>query len=447
MLGLFILTACSNDQKNAPKPGEWYSIFNGKDLTGWKRLNGNAEFIVQDSMIMGTSKRNTPNTFLATEEIFGDFALEFEVLIDNFLNSGVQFRSNSTDYQSGRVHGYQAEIDPSERAWSGGIYDESRRGWLFPMGLNPAGGKAFKRGEWNKIYVECIGNEIKTWVNDIPAAFLIDDMTATGFIALQIHDIDRPELVGREIMWKNIKVKKAPFARRKGEFPYIANHIPNDLSEEEMSLGWAKLFDGSNTNMWRAAHGESFPEKGWEVSDGELRVLESGGEESAHGGDIVTKAEYSAFEFELEFKLSIGANSGIKYFVTEGYESEGSAIGLEYQLLDDEEHPDAKQGREGNRTLASLYDLITAEKPDRFVRPPGEWNHARIVVDKNNNVSHWLNYIKVLEYKRGSTAYRALVSQSKYKDWKDFGLAKAGHILLQDHGNTVSFRSIKVRPM
>ena len=440
-----LLCSCGNKEKMVP-PGAWQDLFNGRDLSGWQRLNGNAEFVVINGEIVGNSKRNAETTFLATERKFSDFILEFEFHIDNFLNSGVQIRSNSTDYQHGNVHGYQVEIDPSDRAWSGGIYDQARRGWLYPMGLNPAGGKAFKKDDWNKVYVEAIGNEIKTWLNDVPASFVIDDMTREGFLALQIHSVDRSELVGREIKWRNIRIKTSKLEPRSGAFPYIANFIPNHISPAEKELGWTSLFDGKNTKMWRGAHAETFPTQGWTVANGELRIEESGGAEASHGGDIVTNAEFSAFEFELEFKLTTGANSGIKYYVTEGYDQkEGSAIGLEYQLLDDEKHPDAKNGIAGNRTLASLYDLITAEKQERFVRPPGEWNHARIKVDKNNNVTHWLNYVKVLEYKRGSRTYKDLVKVSKYKDWKDFGIAKSGHILLQDHGNAVSFRSIKVR--
>ena len=444
---LFLIYGCGSQQKDIP-PGQWFDLFNGKNLNGWQRLNGNAEFEVIDGAIVGTSKRGAKTTFLATQRIFSDFALEFEFQIDNFLNSGVQIRSNSTDYQNGNVHGYQVEIDPSDRAWSGGIYDQSRRGWLFPMELNPNGGQAFKKDEWNKVYVEAVGDEIKTWLNGVPAAYLIDDMTGEGFIALQIHSIDRPELVGREIRWRNIRVKTLPIERKEDDFPHVNNLIPNYLSEAEQAKGWSSLFDGKNTNLWRGAHAETFPEKGWTVDDGELRVEESGGGEARHGGDIVTKATFGAFEFSLDFKLTPGANSGIKYFVTEAYnQTEGSAIGLEYQLLDDAKHPDAKNGRDGNRTLASLYDLITAEKQERFVKPPGEWNHARIVVDKNNHVTHWLNYVKVLEYRRGSRSFRDLVKISKYKDWKDFGEAEEGHILLQDHGNAVSFRNIKVRKL
>ena len=119
---------------------EWTPLFNGKNLKGWKRLNGVAEYKVKDGVITGVSKMNTPNTFLVTEKNYGDFILEFDFYVDDGLNSGVQFRSLSfKEYNNGRVHGYQFEIDPSDRKWSGGVYDEARRGWLYPMIVNPAG--------------------------------------------------------------------------------------------------------------------------------------------------------------------------------------------------------------------------------------------------------------------------------------------------------------------
>ncbi|MDQ3392788.1 MAG: DUF1080 domain-containing protein [Bacteroidota bacterium] len=217
----------------------------------------------------------------------------------------------------------------------------------------------------------------------------------------------------------------------------------NTLSETEKEEGWKLLFDGKTTKGWRGAYKNSFPEKGWAVENGELIVLPSGGGESQHGGDIITEDQYSSFELTLEFRITEGANSGIKYFVVEEIpQPTGSAIGLEFQILDDQRHPDAKMGKNGNRTIGSLYDLIPAE--DKKVQPIGEWNTARILV-RGNHVEHWLNGGKVLEYERGSQTYKELVANSKYKDFKNFGEAPQGHILLQDHGDKVYYKNIKIR--
>jgi hypothetical protein len=219
---------------------------------------------------------------------------------------------------------------------------------------------------------------------------------------------------------------------------------PNTLTPDEKAAGWRLLWDGRTTEGWRGATLSGFPPSGWEIADGVLSVLESGGEESRAGGDIITVDTYSDFELEVQFRMTPGANSGIKYFVQpELNKGEGSAIGLEYQILDDAKHPDAKEGRNGDRTLASLYDLIPAAA-DKPVRPIGEWNEARIV-SRGRHVEHWLNGAKVLEYERGGPEFRRLVVLSKYKIWKNFGEWARGHILLQDHGNRVSFRNIKIR--
>lgn len=217
----------------------------------------------------------------------------------------------------------------------------------------------------------------------------------------------------------------------------------NFLSEKEKKEGWRLLFDGKSTNGWRGAYKETFPEYGWTVENGELIVLPSGGAESQHGGDIITVDQYDNFELAFDFKLTEGANSGVKYFVVERQpKSPGSAIGLEFQVLDDERHPDAKMGMNGNRTVGSLYDLIPAK--DKTVKPIGEWNQARIVV-RGKHVEHWLNSAKVVEYERGSPEFRKLVAGSKYKKFENFGEAPQGHLLLQDHGDRVAYRNIKLR--
>ena len=217
----------------------------------------------------------------------------------------------------------------------------------------------------------------------------------------------------------------------------------NTLSQTEKDAGWVLLWDGKTANGWRGANMDHFPEHGWLMQDGVLTVLESGGAESEGGGDIITDKLYSNFDLRLEFKITPGANSGVKYFVFPNQpQHTGSAIGLEYQVLDDQRHPDAKMGVGGNRTVSSLYDLIPAE--GKHVNPPGEWNSARIVA-RGGHVEHWLNGKKVVEYDRFSQAFRALIQKSKYAHYENFGQIPAGHILLQDHGNRVSFRNIKMR--
>jgi hypothetical protein len=218
--------------------------------------------------------------------------------------------------------------------------------------------------------------------------------------------------------------------------------VPNTLSELEKQQGFRLLWDGVSTKGWRGAFKSGFPEKGWEIKNGELSVIPSGGAESTNGGDIITEEKFSAFELVFDFKYVEGANSGVKYFVDEKYLSTGSAIGLEYQILDNDKHPDAKLGAAGNRTLSSLYDLIPAIKISDV---PREWNEGRIVVYPDNRIEHWFNGRKVVEYQRGTPIYNALVARSKYSVWDGFGMAEKGSVLLQDHGDAVYFRSIKIR--
>ncbi|CAH8281423.1 uncharacterized protein DUF1080 [Mariniflexile fucanivorans] len=445
LFSISLFFSCAEKPKDTTP---WTPLFDGKTLNGWHQKGGEAKYTVRDGTIVGSTVHDTPNSFLTTDNMYGDFILELDYKVDSTMNSGIQIRSNSFPYyKEGRVHGYQVEIDPSERAWSAGIYDEARRGWLSTLDNNPEAQKAFKQNDWNHYRIEAIGDTIKTWINNVPAAYLIDDKTASGFICLQVHSIHADKKAGTEIIWKNINILTDSLSKYSQKSTLKPINTKNQLTVDEAKNGWKLLWDGKTTNGWRGAKLDEFPTEGWKMEDGILSVLSSGGGEARNGGDIVTTELFGDFELSVDFKLTPGANSGIKYYVDSNInKGEGSSIGLEYQILDDDIHPDAKLGNhEGSRTVSSLYDLIKADV-NKPINPIGEWNTAYII-SKNNHVEHWLNGVKVLEYERKSDDYKKLVSESKYKIWPNFGELDKGQILLQDHGDLVSFKNVKIRPI
>ncbi len=424
---------------------DWKPLFEHAQLKEFQQLNGTATYTLENGVLTGTTKHNTPNSFLATKEKYGDFILEFEVLLEFGMNSGVQFRS-ATQEETGRVYGYQAEIETSERKWAGGIYDEARRGWLYPLSRNPKGQAAFKNGTWNAYRIEAIGNSIRTWVNGVPCANLVDAKSAEGFIAFQVHSIAPQEAAGKEVKWRNMRILTENLQAHRlttGDVVEIS-YLDNQLTPHEIRTGWRLLWDGKTTEGWRSNMSNDFPNAGWRMEDGVLAV-EAGGK----GGNIMTREQFDNFELSVDFKVSKAANSGIKYFVHSSIQGKDSAIGLEFQILDDVLHPDAKQGVRNNRTVGALYDLIPptnlseANRSDKRFNI-SQFNRARIVV-KAGQVEHWLNDIKIVEYDRFSQVFSALLAHSKYKDIKGFGQVPTGHILLQDHGDLVAFKNIKIR--
>ncbi|MEJ7766388.1 MAG: DUF1080 domain-containing protein [Chitinophagaceae bacterium] len=430
--------------------GGWRNLFNGKDLTGWRELNGKHKWEVKDGIIVGTDVHGQPNGFLCTEGDYGDFILELEVSIDTLMNnSGVQFRTRSTsDYLNGRVHGYQMEIDPKPQRWSGSIYDEGgRRGWLYTTELNVPGKTAFRNNQWNKYRIECFGTTMRTWVNNVPIAHLVDAAATKGFIGLQLHannPTDPPG--GNQVRFRNIRIKTGNIKSSPPDDIFVVNTIPNHLSWQEKTNGFSLLWNGIDSRGWRDAYKAGFPSSAWEMKDSALSVVQPRNGTAA-GRHIMTEKQFGAFVLKFDFKLEKGANSGVKYFVGELVENEGTPVGsavaaLEYQIVDD-----SMPGVTGNRTLGSLADLLASQKSLASVKKTGEWNQGMIKALPGNQVEYWLNGYKILEYKRGSAEYLDLVAKSKYKDLPGFGMARKGHILLEGRGGKVSYRSIKIKEL
>ncbi|MCF7847545.1 MAG: DUF1080 domain-containing protein [Kiritimatiellales bacterium] len=222
VLGLVAVVSGCGSMKSGVADNGFVALFGGTSFNGWTQKGGEAKYTIENGEIVGTTVPKAQNSFMCTKKCYGDFILELDFKVDPKLNSGIQIRSAAYEkdetvkigektkkFEAGRVHGYQVEIDPSERAYSGGIYDEARRGWLNDLKENEAARKAFKQSEWNHFKVECRGSSIKTWINGVPAADLQDDMTATGFIALQVHGVGKSvEKIGAQVRWRNIKIKE-----------------------------------------------------------------------------------------------------------------------------------------------------------------------------------------------------------------------------------------------
>ncbi|MDR2512613.1 MAG: DUF1080 domain-containing protein [Puniceicoccales bacterium] len=428
----------------------WTTLFNGKDLDGWKQRGGKAKYTVENGEIIGTAVANTPNSFLCPPGTYGDFELELEFKCDPRLNSGVQVRSlaKATKHSPDQPYGYQVEIDmdaPRGRWWSAGIYDEGRRGWLYPLKGNKEqaaaftkeGGEVSKPGEWNTLRIVAIGDSITTFLNGAPRATLKDDVTKAGFIGLQVHSVSEKN-AGTTVRFRNVRIKGCPLPEPSCVEPSAccaSDATSNTLTASEVAEGWQLLWNGKDASGWRGSKRKDFPPKGWSIENGTLNVLAKG-----KGGDIVTEKTYANFELSVDFKMTPAANSGIKYFVQPKL-----ANGPEFQILDDAKHHDAKKGRDGNRTIGSLYDLIPARK-DKPVGTVNTWHTARVVA-RGSQVEHWLDGVKVLEYDRHSNAFRARVKASKFKGVTEYGEWESGHILLQDHDDAVAFRNIKIREL
>jgi len=369
-------SAANADQKKT----EWLSLFNGKNLEGWVQRGGKAKYTVEDGVIVGTTIPRTPNSFLCTDRDYGDFILEYEFQVDEQLNSGVQIRSQSLEsYRNGRVHGYQVEIDPDtkrNRMWTAGIYDEARRGWLNDLSKNEPARKAFKPNAWNKIRVEAIGPSIKTFLNDVPAADLVDSLTPKGFIGLQVHGIGKRN-GPFQVRWRNLRIK--------------------DLGTPE----WKPIFNGEDLSGWTPLPGGT-----WEVKDGVI-VGKSPRSEKRHGM-LLTKDKFTDFLVRCKFRVNSG-DSGF-YFRVDRVQSNVSVHGFQVEV--DETGETGGLYETGGRGWVVKPNADVIKKANH---KKGEWSEL-VLHARGRDVTVYINNRKTAELKndKGRTA---------------------GHIGLQLHGS------------
>ncbi|MFV3076154.1 3-keto-disaccharide hydrolase [Niveispirillum fermenti] len=399
----------------APPPPPWRRLIPDRPaadggLPGWKTLGGHAPFTLEGGEIVGRSVAASKNSFLTTRETFGDFILEFDVKTDPRLNTGVMIRSESRpDYRDGVVHGYQVEIDPSDRRWTGGIYDEERRLWLASPAHRPETQATFRPGGWNHLRVEAIGPRIRTWLNGKPAANLVDDLTARGFFGLQVHDVGPdPANEGMEVRFRDIRVitdDPARFASpvdARDEQDHIANH----LTAERHALGWRLLWNGTDKAGW-----VGWSPGGWWIDDGTIR-------RDATSAPLIATQGLAAFELEMDVAAEEeGAAGGILYL-----------DGATYRLA----QGPAGQGMTASGSMDGRIAArnLTDPNPDKpAMKPVGHWNRVRICVT-GDRIEHWLN---------GSL----LVAE----DRAALNLPESGPIVLLPGQGAMRFRSIRILPL
>lgn len=442
LLALIVSTEnLTSPRADSPGNAEWEVLFDGTSTDqfrafrsdsfpsgGWKIENG------QLRTILGGEEID-----LVSKETYGDFELAFEWKAVPGANSGVIYRVSEAFGRSWHTGPEYQVLD--DAGHPDGKNPLTAAGSLYA--LISAEGKTLKpAGEYNASRIIAQGSRIEHWLNGKKVlalelgSYAANQLIAkskfanmprfakepTGHICLQHHR--------DEVWFRNVKVRRLPP-------PSLPAPAPKDnrVSQEQRKAGWQNLFNGKDTNRWRGFLKEGFPEKGWVVEDGALKHLPQGG-----GGSIVTKNRYREFDFRFEWRVATGANSGVKYFILE--KERRQPIGHEYQIIDDDKHSDALRGTK--RQTAAFYDCLPAK--NRVLKPIGQFNASRILVD-GKQVEHWLNGVMVLNYTLGGTELLQAIAKSKFKNVEDFGQAHRGRILLQDHGDEVAYRNLRIKKL
>ena len=371
VLSIAALAGCMQTPIASEESARWVELFDGESLNGWSQVNGDAPYTVVDGVIRGTNVLDTPNSFLATDGHYSDFVLEFESRSIGDANSGVQFRTELAPGTWSGVVGYQLDIDPTARRWTGGIYHEGVHLWRHSMARNAGCQAAYKHGDWNSYRIEAIGSVIATWVNEVPCAHMTGDHHAAGFIALQVHAIGQEEqYLGSFTEWRQLRLLNDPetsdlwLNQRAG---LIEGWLDQQLSEIEIEKGW-RLLDVSN----------------------ESAVFNAG------AGD---------FEFVIDMRLDSDAEGLLEY----RFDRSGDSCSGAYKILNDVTLGETRPGSALMGSYPDKHEAINLSEPGRPKRAYSSerWNRVRIVAT-GDRIQHWLNSVKVVDYPRCGTSTEPL---------------------------------------
>ena len=420
------------------KGEEWEVLFDGTNTSALRgyRMEAFPEdaWTVKDGTLRTIADGKVVD--IVTKKKYRNFELVFDWNVTPGANSGVMYRVDESKAQPWHTGPEYQVLDDSKHA--DGKNPLTSAGSLYA--LISAQNKTLQPvGDFNQSRIVLKGNHLEHWLNGTKVVAcdlesfgvrtLIEkskfspyqDFTKkhTGHIVFQHHH--------DEVWFKNIKVRPLPEQDILPQSKRV-----NALSKEQRASGWRNLFNGKNTAQWRGFKKEAFPEKGWVIENDCIKHISKGG-----GGDIITKQKYGQFDFQWEWKVAPGANSGVKYFIME---ERGGAIGHEYQVIDDSKHPDALRGPKWQ--TAAFYDVFPAN--NRVLHPVGSFNQSRVMI-KEQQAEHWLNGIMVLSYTLGSQQVLDAVAKSKFNKVDQFGYRHQGHILLQDHSDEVHYRNLKIK--